>query len=103
MVEDDGEYEVATFRTEGPYLNGRHPSSVRFATAREDVARRDFTVNGLLYDPRSTGQLTRALRTLVDDRARIDAFARMIPPVKSMETHAREWEAIYAEVIGRRP
>ncbi|TMJ10618.1 MAG: CCA tRNA nucleotidyltransferase [Bacillati bacterium ANGP1] len=47
----DGEYEVATFRAEGPYLDGRHPASVRYATAREDVARRDFTVNGLLYDP----------------------------------------------------
>ncbi len=50
----DGEYEVATFRTEGPYLDGRHPASVRYATAQEDVARRDFTVNGLLYDPRTS-------------------------------------------------
>lgn len=49
----DGEYEVATFRTEGPYLDGRHPASVRFATAQEDVARRDFTINGLLYDPQT--------------------------------------------------
>ena len=45
------EIEVATFRTEGPYRDGRHPSSVRFATAREDAARRDFTINGLFYDP----------------------------------------------------
>ncbi len=44
-------YEVATFRTEGPYLDGRRPSSVRFVTAEEDVRRRDFTINGLLYDP----------------------------------------------------
>jgi poly(A) polymerase len=51
VVAPDGEYEVATFRAEGPYLDGRHPASVRYATAREDVARRDFTVNGLLYDP----------------------------------------------------
>jgi glycosyltransferase involved in cell wall biosynthesis len=55
--------------------------------------------NGLLYDPRSTDDLTRALRTLVDDRPRLDAFARMIPPVKSMETHAREWDAIYEELL----
>ncbi|HXF81859.1 MAG TPA: CCA tRNA nucleotidyltransferase [bacterium] len=47
----DARYEVATFRTEGPYLDGRRPSAVAFADARADVLRRDFTVNGLLYDP----------------------------------------------------
>lgn len=47
----DGDYEVATFRTEGPYLDGRHPSSVRYAGPREDAGRRDFTINGLFYDP----------------------------------------------------
>jgi len=44
-------YEVSTFRTEGPYLDGRRPSRVEFADARTDVLRRDFTINGLLYDP----------------------------------------------------
>jgi poly(A) polymerase len=44
-------FEVATFRTEGPYIDGRHPSSVAFADARQDALRRDFTVNGLFYDP----------------------------------------------------
>ncbi|MGH2347958.1 MAG: CCA tRNA nucleotidyltransferase [bacterium] len=44
-------YEIATFRAEGPYLDGRRPSSVRFVTAEEDAARRDFTINGLLHDP----------------------------------------------------
>ena len=48
--------EVATFRAEGPYLDGRRPSAVRFATEEEDVRRRDFTVNGLLLDP-TTGEL----------------------------------------------
>lgn len=43
--------EVATFRTEADYQDGRHPEKVRFATAEEDVLRRDFTVNGLLWDP----------------------------------------------------
>ncbi|HLW48878.1 MAG TPA: CCA tRNA nucleotidyltransferase [bacterium] len=51
VVTDDGEYEVATFRTEGPYLDGRHPSSVEFAGPREDAQRRDFTINGLFLDP----------------------------------------------------
>jgi poly(A) polymerase len=45
------EIEVATFRAEGRYLDGRHPSSVRFVDAEEDALRRDFTVNGLFYDP----------------------------------------------------
>lgn len=43
--------EVATFRHDGPYLDGRHPSSVRFTSAPEDAARRDFTINALFLDP----------------------------------------------------
>src|SRR5438094_8147136 len=44
-------YEVATFRSEGPYLDGRHPSQVTFSGPRQDALRRDFTINGLFYDP----------------------------------------------------
>ncbi len=44
-------YEVATFRTEGEYKDGRHPSRVAFCTAKEDAQRRDFTINGLFWDP----------------------------------------------------
>lgn len=44
-------FQVATFRTDMEYRDGRKPSGVRFTSAREDVLRRDFTVNGLLYDP----------------------------------------------------
>ncbi|MBZ5497265.1 MAG: CCA tRNA nucleotidyltransferase [Acidobacteriia bacterium] len=44
-------YDVATFRSEGPYLDGRHPSSVSFSGPQQDALRRDFTVNGLFYDP----------------------------------------------------
>ena len=43
--------EVATFRTEGPYLDGRRPEHVQFSTAEEDAKRRDFTINGMFYDP----------------------------------------------------
>lgn len=46
-------YEVSTFRAEGPYLDGRRPSHVEFVDERSDVARRDFTINGLLFDPLS--------------------------------------------------
>ncbi len=44
--------EVATFRTDGDYADGRRPSSVRFRSAREDALRRDFTINALFLDPR---------------------------------------------------
>ena len=48
---DAGQVEVATFRTEGPYLDGRRPESVAFCTPEEDAQRRDFTINGMFYDP----------------------------------------------------
>ncbi len=44
-------FEIATFREDGAYLDGRHPSSVVFSTAEADARRRDFTVNGMFYDP----------------------------------------------------
>lgn len=44
-------YEVATFRNDGAYIDGRRPVSVEFSTAKEDVLRRDFTINGILYEP----------------------------------------------------
>ncbi len=45
------QFEVATFRKEGAYQDGRHPSWVKMSEPREDAQRRDFTVNGLFYDP----------------------------------------------------
>jgi poly(A) polymerase len=48
---EDQPTEVASFRHDGPYLDGRHPSEVRFGTLEEDVRRRDFTINGMVYDP----------------------------------------------------
>jgi poly(A) polymerase len=46
-----GNVEVATFRTEGPYVDGRRPEHVVFSTPEEDAQRRDFTINGMFYDP----------------------------------------------------
>lgn len=43
--------EVATFRRDAPYSDGRHPDHVTYSTAEEDAQRRDFTINGLFYDP----------------------------------------------------
>ncbi len=51
VVQNGHNFEVATFRTEGSYSDGRHPDYVAFSTPENDVKRRDFTINGLLYDP----------------------------------------------------
>lgn len=48
---EDKQVEVATFRTETGYADGRHPSAVKFVSAAEDASRRDFTINGMFYDP----------------------------------------------------
>lgn len=51
VLEDDLEFQVATFRADGAYIDGRHPTSVTYSTAEGDAQRRDFTANGLFYDP----------------------------------------------------
>lgn len=60
--------EVATFRQDGPYSDGRHPSSVTFADAEGDALRRDFTVNALFWDP-----LSDEIRDYVGGRADLEA------------------------------
>ena len=51
VVEGEHQFQVATFRAEADYRDGRHPETVVFADAQADAARRDFTVNGLFFDP----------------------------------------------------
>ncbi|HEU4340865.1 MAG TPA: CCA tRNA nucleotidyltransferase [Candidatus Binatia bacterium] len=51
VIFDGHPFEVATFRYDGPYLDGRRPAHVRYGTLEEDILRRDFTVNGMVYDP----------------------------------------------------
>jgi poly(A) polymerase len=51
VLEDAHQFEVATFRSDGAYIDGRHPAAVTFSSPREDAERRDFTVNGMFYDP----------------------------------------------------
>jgi poly(A) polymerase len=46
-----GQVEVATFRRDANYSDGRHPDHVTFSSPQEDAQRRDFTINGLFYDP----------------------------------------------------
>ncbi len=51
VVENGIPFEVATFREEGEYVDGRHPESVKYSTPDQDAKRRDFTINGMFYDP----------------------------------------------------
>lgn len=80
----DGDHlkvQVATFRTEGPYSDGRRPDRVEFSSPEADARRRDFTVNGMFFDPLA-GQVldyvggqadlqARILRAIGDPRERI--------------------------------
>jgi putative nucleotidyltransferase with HDIG domain len=75
--------EVATFRSDGAYTDGRRPQSVRFSeSAEEDVVRRDFTINGMLLDPqllRESGDLGKAVLDYVGGRADLrDRLVRAI-------------------------
>lgn len=51
VLEQNEEIQVASFRGDGAYHDGRHPESIHFTDAEGDARRRDFTVNGLFYDP----------------------------------------------------
>lgn len=51
VVIHNKKFEVATFRKDFSYKDGRHPSEVKFASPKEDAKRRDFTINGMFYDP----------------------------------------------------
>jgi poly(A) polymerase len=68
VLEDGGEFQVATFRSDGAYRDGRHPESVAFTNAEGDARRRDFTVNGLFFDP-----LTRQILDFVGGEADLRA------------------------------
>jgi poly(A) polymerase len=70
VIEDGAAYEVATFRTEGPYQDGRRPESVVFSTPQEDASRRDFTVNGL-FDDTDNGEILDFVKGQADLDARL--------------------------------
>src|SRR5881227_436269 len=68
VLENDFQFEVATFRSDDEYIDGRHPSAVHFSSPEEDARRRDFTINGMFYDP-----VAEKLIDFVGGRADIDA------------------------------
>jgi len=92
VVEEEHQFQVATFRAEGEYLDGRRPSQVSFGDAQADARRRDFTVNGLFYDP-----ITEQLHDWVGGRA--DLHSKVIrtigaPAERFAEDHLRLLRAV---------
>lgn len=106
--------EVATFRSDGLYTDGRHPDEVRFSkTAEEDVQRRDFTINGLLLDPLNNDQVldyvggrvdldAGIVRTIGDPERRFaEDKLRMMRAVRFAARFGYEIEAKTMEAIQR--
>ncbi len=84
--------EVATFRADGPYSDGRHPDEVTFGNDVEDARRRDFTINGLFFDP-----VDERVTDHVDGRADLESgIIRTIgdPYERFSEDHLRMLRAV---------
>ncbi len=96
---DVGQIDVATFRTDATYSDGRHPDSIAFTTAEHDAQRRDFTINGLFYDPVAEqvidyvgGQqdlAAKIIRAIGDSRSRLsEDRLRMLRAVRFAATYS---------------
>lgn len=68
VLENDFQFEVATFRSDDAYIDGRHPTAVHFSSPEQDAQRRDFTINGMFFDPEKNEVID-----FVGGRADIDA------------------------------
>ncbi len=98
-----GQIEVATFRRDAGYSDGRRPDAVEFTDAREDAIRRDFTINGMFFDPVTekvhdyVGGVSdlekKIIRAIGDPNARIDEDKlRMLRAVRFAATYGFEIE-----------
>ena len=109
----DMEFQVATFRSDGAYLDGRHPSEIQFSTPERDAQRRDFTINGMFYDPANgividyvngredlSRKLIRAIgppsERFAEDRLRMLRAIRLASTL-AFEIESGTWSAINAE------
>jgi poly(A) polymerase len=99
VMEQGHEFQVATFRAEAEYQDGRRPGKVTFADAKADASRRDFTINGLFYDP-----VTKEIYDWFDGEADIRAkILRTIgtPEERFNEDHLRMLRAVrFAAQLG---
>jgi tRNA nucleotidyltransferase/poly(A) polymerase len=113
VLVSDLEFEVASFRSDGVYLDGRRPSEIRFSTPEQDALRRDFTINGMFYDPLSdrvidyvngredlSGKLIRAIgqpsERFAEDRLRMLRAIRFATTL-AFEIESRTWSAVKAD------
>jgi len=91
-VKNGHKFEVATFRSDSGYSDGRRPDAVTFTSAEEDAKRRDFTINGMFYDP-----IADKVIDYVDGQKDLDArLIRFIgdPHERIQEDHLRILRAI---------
>jgi poly(A) polymerase len=112
VLENGFQFEVATFRSDGAYFDGRRPVEVHFATAEEDAARRDFTINGMFFDPEKEevidfvgGKADLEARTIraigdpaqrfLEDRLRLLRAVRFAT-VLEFEIEPATWDAVVA-------
>src|SRR5205809_3521809 len=112
VLEDGFQFEVATFRSDEAYIDGRHPSAVHFSSPEEDARRRDFTINGMFLDPASNkvidlvggqadigAKLVRAIgepgQRLAEDRLRMRRAVRVATAL-DYQIDERTWDALVA-------
>ncbi|MCZ6834771.1 MAG: CCA tRNA nucleotidyltransferase [Planctomycetota bacterium] len=103
--------EVATFRTEGIYSDGRHPDDVAFSDAQHDAQRRDFTINGIFENPANDNEIidfvggredlqNRIIRAIGDPHARLrEDRLRMLRAVRFASRYEFELEEETAQAI----
>ena len=108
-----GQIEVATFRRDGGYSDGRRPDSVEFTDAREDAIRRDFTINGMFFDPVTEEVIDfvggqedlerRVIRAIGDPDKRIEEDKlRMLRAVRFAATYEFVLDSQTRDAIARR-
>src|SRR5437764_11369012 len=110
VLEHNSQFEVATFRADDAYLDGRRPTQIHFSSAEEDARRRDFTINGMFFDPATNkvidfvggradlqARLIRAIgepaRRFSEDRLRLLRAIRFAT-VLEFEIEAETWRAL---------
>ena len=102
--------EVATFRRDGGYSDGRRPDTIEFTDAKEDAARRDFTINGMFFDPVESKVIdyvggkedlkAQVVRAIGDPHARIEEDKlRMLRAVRFASTFQFELESATLEAV----
>ncbi len=91
-IKNNHKFEIATFRSDAGYSDGRRPDAVEFTNAKEDALRRDFTINGMFYDP-TTDKVMDYVGGRVDMR---DKLVRFIgdPETRIKEDHLRILRAV---------